>query len=124
MAIALLRLEDLAGVGLADDARIGGGAHDCPSLLHEVPYLLGRSLAEDPARVAIGALPRQRSVEAHGVLKVREAERAEAPCASLMAFIVAMAPALLVAGVLRLVSIAASSHRISFLRLRETVGML
>ena len=47
-----------------------------------------------------GAVPRQRAVEAHGVLEVCEAERAGAPCASLMAFMVVMPPALLVAGML------------------------
>ena len=55
------------------------GKHDRPGLLHELPHLLGRPLAEDPARVAVGAMPCQRVVEAHGVIEVREAERVEAP---------------------------------------------
>jgi hypothetical protein len=44
-----------------------------------VPHLLGRPLAEDPTGVAVGAVPRQRVVEAHGALEVCEAERVEAP---------------------------------------------
>ena len=45
-------------------------------------------------------MPHQRALEAHGVLKAREAEGAEAPCALLMASMVVMTPALLVAGIL------------------------
>jgi hypothetical protein len=59
--------------------RASEGARGRPGLLHEVPHLLGRPLAEDPTGVAVGAVLRERAVESHGVLEVRETERAEAP---------------------------------------------
>jgi len=81
---AALVLDDLVAHPLPPrdvlrDARVGGDAHGRSGLLHEVPHLLGRPLAEDPAVVAVGIVPRQHAVEAHGVHEVREAERVEAP---------------------------------------------
>ena len=81
---AALGLDDLVAHPLPprdvlSDARVGWRANDRPSLLHEVPDLLGRLLAEDPAGVAERVDPRQGAVEAHRVLEVGEAKGVEAP---------------------------------------------